>query len=126
MALQRRKPAPGELVHHSDRGVQYACAEYVARLDSAGVIPSMSRPGCPYDNAKAESFMKTLKQEEVDATSYRDLDHARVSIRLFIEEVYNGQRPHSALAYQSPNEFETARPWAVAKPLMGSTLTRCP
>jgi putative transposase len=105
MALASRAPAPG-LVHHSDRGVQYACADYIARLEAHGIQPSMSRVGCPYDNAMAESFMKTLKQEEVDASAYRDVHHARRQIARFIEDVYNRQRLHSALDYRPPVEFE--------------------
>jgi putative transposase len=107
MALDRREVIPGGLVHHSDRGIQYACGDYIARLEAAGIQPSMSRVGCPYDNAMAESFMKTLKQEEVDAGEYRDLADATAAIGRFIEEVYNRQRLHSALAYATPEEFET-------------------
>jgi len=105
-ALKQRQPAPG-LIHHSDRGVQYASNNYVERLEASGIIISMSRPGNPYDNAWAESFMKTLKAEEVDGRRYRDLDDAKSSIGTFIEEVYNRQRLHSALGYVSPVEFET-------------------
>jgi len=105
MALRRRHPAPG-LVHHSDRGVQYACEDYVALLRANGLQPSMSRVGNPYDNAKAESFMKTLKHEEVDGRAYRDVDHARTEIGNFIERVYNTKRLHSALGYRSPAEYE--------------------
>jgi transposase InsO family protein len=106
MALEKRRPAPFGLVHHSDRGVQYACADYTRILDEHRIVASMSRPGNPYDNAKAESFMKTLKQEEVDGSDYRDSQHARRAIRKFLETVYNRQRLHSALDYRPPEEFE--------------------
>jgi transposase InsO family protein len=106
LALIQRRPAPG-LIHHSDRGLQYACREYVQRLEENGITISMSRPGNPYDNAWAESFMKTLKVEEVDGQRYRDFGHAESSIGTFIEAVYNRQRLHSALEYLSPVEFET-------------------
>jgi transposase InsO family protein len=106
MALASRTVIAGALVHHSDRGVQYACGDYVGRLAAHGIVPSMSRVGCPYDNAMAESFMKTLKQEEVDGSAYRTLAEARAAIGRFIEEVYNRQRLHSALAYKAPAEFE--------------------
>ena len=109
MALAVREVIPGSLVHHSDRGVQYACGDYVGRLEAAGILPSMSRAGCPYDNAMAESFMKTLKTEEVDASDYRDLADARTRIGEFIEQVYNRHRLHSALDYLSPLEFEMSR-----------------
>ena len=107
MALAERNPEPG-MIHHSDRGIQYACSEYVAILQHHGMQISMSRVGNPYDNAKAESFMKTLKQEEVDGRGYRDYDHLLRSIAEFLENVYNGRRLHSALGYQSPVEFEEA------------------
>ena len=106
MAISARRPVPGSLIHHSYRGVQYACGEYAAMLETFDIQPSMSRVGNPYDNAKAESFMKTLKQEEVDGRNYRDLDQARDAIGAFIEDVYNRQRLHSALAYRPPVEFE--------------------
>ena len=106
MALAGRDVRRGELIHHSDRGVQYACGDYIDRLEQAGIQPSMSRAGCPYDNAMAESFMKTLKAEEVDAAQYRDLADARSAIASFIDHVYNRQRLHSALDYRPPEEFE--------------------
>jgi transposase InsO family protein len=107
MAIAARRPARGTLIHHSDRGVQYACSDYVELLDTHAIQPSMSRVGNPYDNAKAESFMKTLKQEEVDGRAYRDIAEARAAIGTFIERVYNTSRLHSALGYRSPAEYET-------------------
>lgn len=132
-ALVSREIIPGGLVHHSDRGVQYACGDYLALLEQRGIQPSMSRPGCPYDNAPAraparapcrdgstalpsmaESFVKTLKQEEVDGRTYRTLADAQASIGGFIETVYNRQRLHSALGYPAPMEFEATTPAASA------------
>ncbi len=110
MALAQRRPLPGTLIHHSDRGVQYACGDYAAILKAHDIQASMSRVGNPYDNAKAESFMKTLKQEEVDGTAYRDVAAARIRIGSFIETVYNRQRLHSALDYLSPEEYEQQTP----------------
>ncbi len=104
-AIAARRPLPG-LVHHSDRGVQYASAEYVAILKQHGMVPSMSRPANPYDNASCESFFKTLKREEIYATAYADLDDLREHIEEFIERYYNQKRLHSALGYRSPEEFE--------------------
>jgi transposase InsO family protein len=105
-ALADRKPKPGSLIHHSDRGVQYASIEYRQRLAGHDITVSMSRPGNPYDNAKAESFMKTLKTEEVDSRSFKDIKDARRYIGAFIDTVYNTQRLHSALGYRPPLEFE--------------------
>ena len=110
MALAARRPVPGQLIHHSDRGAQYACAEYSALLAAHGIQPSMSRTGSPYDNAMAESFMSTLKREEVDGRQYRTAQAARGSIGRFIEEIYNRQRLHSALHYLAPAEFEATLP----------------
>jgi putative transposase len=107
MAIEARNPPPG-LIHHSDRGVQYACADYAARLAERQIQRSMSRPGNPYDNAKAESFMKTLKTEEVDGRAYENLEQARASIGQFLQDVYNADRLHSALNYKSPVDFENA------------------
>jgi putative transposase len=107
-ALKVRKPRPGSLIHHSDRGVQYASLAYRQRLADRDITVSMSRPGNPFDNAKAESFMKTLKTEEINGRAFADLSDARRRIDSFIAEVYNKERLHSALGYQSPLEFETA------------------
>jgi putative transposase len=104
-AIAKRQPPPG-LVHHSDRGLQYACGEYVAILEKHQMIPSMSRPANPYDNASCESFIKTLKREEIYANEYDDLKHLLSNIEEFIEQYYNRQRLHSALGYRSPEEFE--------------------
>ena len=105
MAFRRRKPSAG-LTHHSDRGVQYASNDYTGLLKDHGIRISMSRSGNPYDNAACESFMKTLKYEEVYRQEYRDLSDARASIERFIEKIYNGKRLHSALGYRPPVEFE--------------------
>jgi putative transposase len=105
MALETRRPAAG-LVHHSDRGVQYASGDYTDLLKANGVEISMSRSGNPYDNAQCESFMKTLKYEEVYRNEYRDLAEARAQIGAFIEQVYNEKRLHSALGSLPPARFE--------------------
>jgi putative transposase len=107
-ALEARKPQPGSLIHHSDRGVQYASIAYRQRLAEYDITISMSRPGNPFDNAKAESFMKTLKTEEINGKAFADIRDARRRINGFIAEVYNKDRLHSALGYQSPLEFEAA------------------
>jgi len=105
MALTTRRPEPG-LIHHSDRGVQYACGEYVARLEEGGAFISMAATGNPYENAKAESFFRTLKMEEVYIKDYRNFEEAEQNIAQFIEEVYNRKRLHSSLGYLPPVEFE--------------------
>jgi transposase InsO family protein len=105
MALSERKPEPG-LVHHSDRGVQYASQEYTEVLKQHHAQISMSRKGNPYDNAACESFMKTLKYEEVYRNEYRDFQEACASISAFLGSVYNQTRLHSALGYLPPAEFE--------------------
>ena len=107
MALAARKLPPG-VIHHSDRGVQYCCQDYIDLLVLHQLHPSMSRVANPYDNAKAESFMKTLKQEEVDGSTYRNLEDLRDHLQTFLEAVYNERRLHSSLGYQSPVEFESA------------------
>jgi transposase InsO family protein len=103
-ALRDRIVPPG-LIHHSDRGVQYCCGDYIHLLQQYDIRPSMSRKGNPYDNAKAESFMKTLKFEQVDGRVYASIDEARQHIIPFLE-CYNQQRLHSALNYRSPREYE--------------------
>ncbi|HZI51286.1 MAG TPA: IS3 family transposase [Terriglobia bacterium] len=119
-AITRRHPLPG-LVHHSDRGVQYASADYVEILEKHQILPSMSRPANPYDNASCESFFKTLKREEIYANQYTDLDHLRAHIEEFIERYYNSCRLHSALGYRSPEDFEQAAP--VQTTSLGSTMS---
>jgi transposase InsO family protein len=104
-AIKLRRPLPG-VVHHSDRGVQYTSPEYVAILQRHGMVQSMSRPANPYDNASCESFIKTLKREEIYANRYRDLEDLHSHIEEFIDGYYNQKRLHSALGYQTPEEYE--------------------
>ena len=106
MALAQRMIEPG-LVHHSDRGSQYASGDYTDLLKHNGIQISMSRKGNPWDNAACESFMKTLKYEEVHRNEYRNLVEARSEIREFLEKIYNQKRLHSALGYMPPAEFES-------------------
>jgi len=119
MGLEQRRPTPG-LVHHSDRGVQYASREYTDLLLAHGIQISMSRTANPWDNAMAESFLKTLKYEEVYRQEYRDMAEARASIQRFLEKVYNQKRLHSALGYRPPAEFERTLP--VARALSGAVV----
>lgn len=105
MALRERTVRPG-LVHHSDRGVQYASGEYTDLLKNSGIAISMSRKANPWDNAACESFMKTLKHEEVYRTEYLNMIHARAAIGEFLVKIYNEKRLHSALDYRSPVQFE--------------------
>jgi putative transposase len=107
VALVTRQPAPG-LIHHSDQGVQYASAAYVERLEAAGALISMAASGNPYENAKAESFFKTLKREEVYLQDYQTFQEAETNLERFIEDVYNRKRLHSSLGYLPPDEFEAA------------------
>jgi len=105
MAIETRNPRAG-LIHHSDQGVQYAAHDYVDVLKNHEINISMSRKGNPYDNAFAESFMKTIKTEEVYLWEYRTLDDVQRRISYFIEDVYNQKRLHASLDYMPPNEFE--------------------
>ena len=107
LALVTRQPDAG-LIHHSDQGVQYASATSVARLEEAGVQISMTATGNPYENAKAESFFKTLKCEEVYLQDYQTFQEAETNLERFIEAVYNRKRWHSSLGYLPPDEFEAA------------------
>ena len=108
MALSQRSWKAEGLIHHTDRGVQYASTDYTDLLEQNEIQISMSRRGNPYDNARAERFMRTLKEEEVHGANYRDLEDARSRIGEFLDQVYNRQRLHSALRYLTPEEFEQA------------------
>ena len=118
-AIAERQPLPG-LVHHSDRGVQYASGDYVRILQKHQMLPSMSRPANPYDNASCESFIKTLKREEIYANEYQDLEHLRANIAEFMEQYYNRCRLHSALGHRSPEEFERV---ATEAPSLGASMS---
>lgn len=122
-AIARRQPPPG-VVHHSDQGVQYACDDYVKELQTNGMVPSMSRPANPYDNAFCESFMKTLKQEEIYCNQYQDFQELSEHLEEFIGNYYNHQRLHSALGYRTPEEFErdTAGSATMARPYDAATV----
>ncbi len=122
-AILRRQPGPG-LVHHSDRGYQYASQEYVDLLKAHQMEPSMSRPANPYDNAACESFMKTLKQEEIYCHEYQDLAELTAHVEEFLENYYNRQRLHSALGYRTPEEFEKEKEAPSADPLAGAAQMR--
>ena len=117
MALEGRQWSAEQLIHHSDRGVQYASGEYTEMLTEREIQISMSRSGNPYDNARAERFMRTLKEEEVYGTDYQNLEEARSRIGEFLEQVYNRKRLHSALRYLTPEEFERT---SVAPPSDGA------
>jgi putative transposase len=118
LAIKGRKPKPG-LVHHSDRGSQYASHLYTGKLESIGALASMSRPGRPWENGKCESFMRTIKKEEVDARSYRNREELERNIEEFIERDYNKMRLHSALGYKSPQDFERTAGAAAAANRLG-------
>jgi putative transposase len=114
-AITLRQPAPG-LVHHSDRGVQYCSEQYTRLLDIHGILPSMSRPANPYDNAFCESFIKTLKREQIYANRYEYIDELSAQLEEFIDRYYNRLRLHSALGYKTPEEFEAACAPAIVAP----------
>lgn len=120
-ALSARRPQPG-WIHHSDRGVQYACGEYISLLEQHGAEISMSRPGNPYDNAFCESFIGKLKQEQWDGRRYRDIVEVRADLGRMLDQVYNQERLHSALGYLSPAEFEQINS-ATSTPLVSTNLS---
>jgi transposase InsO family protein len=107
-AIASRHPQPG-LVHHSDRGTQYASNDYLQPLEACGAHLSMSRPASPWENGKCESFIKTLKREEIDARRYASFAELRQHVDEFMDQIYNKVRLHSALGYRSPEEFEQSQ-----------------
>lgn len=117
-----KSPPPRGWVHHSDRGPQYASRRYVQRLEAAGAVLSMSRPGRPWENGKCESFIKTLKYEQLHAQQFTTLGELEAAIEEFIERYYNPVRLHSALGYRSPLDFERAETPSAALPVS----TPCP
>jgi transposase InsO family protein len=125
MAIEKRKPSPGT-THHSDRGVQYACPDYISVLKQYHFQISMSRPGNPYDNAYAESFMKTLKNEEVYLEDYEDFTDVVERLPQFIEDVYNRKRVHSGIGYLPPEEFEAILQDKNMKPKLGQFTLKFP
>ena len=120
-AIELRRPQPG-VVHHSDRGVQYTSPEYIAILKLHGMVQGMSRPANPYDNASCESFIKTLKREEIYANKYRNFEDLHSHIEEFIDGYYNQKRLHSALGYQTPEEFEAQTHGKTEAELYSATL----
>jgi len=122
-AIALRQPAPG-LVHHSDRGVQYASQQYTGLLQIHGILPSMSRPANPYDNAFCESFIKTLKREQIWANKYRYIDELNAHLEEFIDRYYNRLRLHSALGYKTPEQFEVVCAPATVSPAASVSFSR--
>jgi putative transposase len=121
-AIAQRQPPPGVVIH-SDQGVQYACADYNAVVQTNRMTPSMSRPANPYDNAACESFMKTVKQEEIYCNQYKDIQELAANLQEFLENYYNRIRLHSALGYRTPEEFERDTAAAPSRQPDAATMT---